>query len=358
VVSGIDENISIFAQNPDLMRNHLIVFHLLIAASLISCKSTKPLASSGKAPSVSSARAPGERYISMYKDIAISEMRRTGVPASITLAQGMVESDYGRSRLASAGNNHFGIKCHNGWTGGTIYHNDDRRNDCFRKYKSASESFRDHSDFLKSGSRYSFLFRMKSDDYKSWAYGLKKAGYATNPDYANMIIRKIEEHQLWKYDREFLAIGNRKAYVPETLPDLEMTSSGETTMVSSSGTIAARAPRMMENNRIQYIIVKDGDTREKLEKDYKLLKWELSKYNELESDFIPVPGQILYLQPKREKAEPGKEIHVAAKGDTMYLISQKYGIKMKSLCELNRMEPGIEPEPGKKIWLRNIRPVN
>ncbi len=123
-------------------------------------------------------------------------MKRTGIPASITLAQGMIESDYGRSTLAREGNNHFGIKCHNDWTGPTIRHHDDRRNECFRKYKHVEDSYYDHSDFLKTGSRYSFLFDLPSTDYKGWAKGLKKAGYATDPDYANMLIRKIEEEQI------------------------------------------------------------------------------------------------------------------------------------------------------------------
>ena len=137
-----------------------------------------------------------------YKDIAISEMKRTGVPASITLAQGIIESNIGRSELARRGNNHFGIKCHN-WQGAVIYHDDDRKNDCFRKYNNPEHSFRDHSDFLKNGTRYAFLFDLPHTDYKGWARGLKKAGYATNPDYANMLISKIEEENLMIYDKGF-----------------------------------------------------------------------------------------------------------------------------------------------------------
>ena len=133
-------------------------------------------------------------------------MNRTGIPASITLAQGIIESDCGHSSLAREANNHFGIKCHDDWTGPTIRHNDNSRNECFRKYGKAEESFYDHSDFLKSGSRYSFLFNYNSTDYKAWAHGLKKAGYATNPDYANMLIRTIEENKLWYFDRGIQAV--------------------------------------------------------------------------------------------------------------------------------------------------------
>jgi LysM repeat protein len=191
---------------------------------------------------------------------------------------------------------------------------------------------------------------------------LKKAGYATNPDYANMLIRKIEENNLWYFDRGY----NSTSLPPQTtIPGKETVTvqnmdnnEKPVTLLNENTAVAARVPRVMENNRIQYIIVKDGDTREKLEKEFQLLKWELPKYNELDSDFPLVPGQILYLQPKREKAEPGKEYHNTVEGETMYMISQRYGVKLKSLYERNRMTEGTEPEAGKKIWLRSIKPVN
>jgi len=298
-------------------------------------------------------------YVNSYKDLAIAEMNRTGIPASITLAQGIIESDCGNSTLARGANNHFGIKCHDGWTGPTVNHNDNRRNECFRKYGKPEESFYDHSDFLKTVARYSFLFDINSTDYKAWAHGLKKAGYATNPDYANMLIRTIEENNLWYFDRGNSApnptdMTAQKVNVPVT----RLTGdSAKKAIVISNAPVSARVPRIMENNRVQYVIVKDGDTREKLENEFQLLKWELPKYNELKNDFQLVPGQILYLQPKREKAEPGKEYYTAVEGDTMYLISQRYGIKLKRLYEMNRMTDGIEPESGKKIWLRNVKPV-
>jgi len=338
------------------MRNRLFIFiDLVLVSCLFSCKAYKPLVST----KVSDQTV--QDYVNSYKDLAISEMKRTGIPASITLAQGIIESDCGHSSLAREANNHFGIKCHDDWTGPTIRHNDNSRNECFRKYRRAEESFYDHSDFLKSVSRYSFLFSYNSTDYKAWAHGLKKAGYATNPDYANMLIRTVEENNLWYFDRGYVA-----AILPPQSSDSikgpltnHSADSIKKTVKSQSANMAvlARAPRVMENNRIQYIIVKDGDTREKLENEFQLLKWELSKYNELKNDFKLVPGQILYLQPKRDKSEPGKEFYTAEDGDTMYLISQKYGIKLKRLYEMNRMEEGTEPEAGKKIWLRSIKPV-
>jgi LysM repeat protein len=289
-------------------------------------------------------------------------MKRTGVPASITLAQGMIESNYGRSTLAREGNNHFGIKCHNDWTGPTIRHHDDRRNECFRKYKRPEDSYYDHSDFLKTGSRYSFLFNLPATDYKGWARGLKKAGYATDPDYANMLIRKIEENNLYNFDRVLMTqekpvaeVVPPKADSTKTIVEQRIT---EPPIVFGPVSVSSRVPRIMENNRIQYIIVRDGETIESLEKDFELLKWELTRYNDLNNNFTPVPGQMLYLQPKRDKAEPGKEIHNTKEGETLYKISQIYGVKLKKLYEYNMMAEGEEPAAGQKIWLRTIKPVN
>jgi LysM repeat protein len=339
-----------------IMRYKLFFITLLVLVTVInSCSTSKPIVSTSHSGQTE------EAYINTYKDLAISEMKRTGIPASITLAQGMIESDYGRSQLARDGNNHFGIKCHSDWTGPTLRHHDDKRNECFRKYRKAEESFYDHSDFLKSGSRYSFLFDIDHTDYKAWARGLKKAGYATNPDYANMLIRTIEENNLWYFDqgkmpqnkdvKTVVAINEEKILNKKT-------EERPIEQVNDNYAVPARVSRIMENNRVHYIIVKDGDTKEKLEKEFNLLRWELAKYNELDSDFQPIAGQILYLQPKREKAEPGKETHIPTEGETIYQISQKYGIKLKSIYELNRMNEGEEPEAGKKIWLRNIKPVN
>jgi len=141
-------------------------------------------------------------YINKFKQIAIKEMNRTGIPASITLAQGILESGWGKSRLATLGNNHFGIKCHKGWKGGTMKHDDDAKDECFRTYKNAEESYKDHSEFLTGRGRYAFLFDFAKEDYKNWAKGLKKAGYATNPKYADLLIAKIEQYNLNIYDKK------------------------------------------------------------------------------------------------------------------------------------------------------------
>jgi len=182
-----------------MLRSLIFAFFFIIICLLISCRTVRPVVSSYRP------EPDAQDYIDKYKDLAIREMNRTGVPASITLAQGMIESDFGNSSLAREGNNHFGIKCHNDWQGPSIRHHDDRRNECFRKYSSPEDSFNDHSDFLRSTSRYSFLFNLPPTDYKAWAKGLKKAGYATDPQYANMLIRKIEENSLYNFDQGYTA---------------------------------------------------------------------------------------------------------------------------------------------------------
>lgn len=339
-----------------MLRRSYLFLLIIIIINITSCRvSRKPVTAYSPDPD-----APA--YINRYSDLAISEMKRTGIPASITLAQGMIESDFGRSTLAREGNNHFGIKCHEDWTGPTIRHDDERRNECFRKYTRPEESFYDHSDFIKQGSRYRQLFDIPSTDYKGWAHGLKKAGYATNPDYANMLIRKIEENNLYYFDRGYTSKTEPAMTLP---PEKRENSTSEknnyvTQRPIDSGNIAIseHLPRVMENNRIQYIIVNEGETLEMIENEFQLLKWELPKYNELKNDFTPVPGQRLYLQPKRDKAEPGKDTHVVSIGDTMYSISQIYGVKLKKLYEYNRMNSGDEPAVGDKIWLRMMKPVN
>lgn len=339
-----------------MLRQSSLLLLLIIISLLTSCRAGRD------ASSVNTSGLDAQSYINRYSSLAISEMKRTGVPASITLAQGMIESDFGRSTLAREGNNHFGIKCHDGWTGPAIRHDDDRRNDCFRKYSRPEDSFYDHSDFLTSGSRYKELFNLSQTDYKGWAYGLKRAGYATNPDYAGMLIRKIEENSLYYFDRE-----NHLPPQAEVVPQFEKPVDTVAAQVKQryaqpvsqeSAIVPAHVSRVMENNRIQYIIVKDGETLSMIENEFQLLKWELAKYNELNASFTPVAGQMLYLQPKRDKAEPGTETYIVRDGDTMYLISQIYGIKVKKLYEYNMMNEGFEPAPGDKIWLRGMKPVN
>ncbi len=350
------------------MRGRLFFYtFLVIISSLVSCRVNRP------AVSPPSGNQTGVRdYIDRYKDLAVREMKRSGVPASITLAQGMIESDHGRSTLAREANNHFGIKCHDDWRGPSIRHHDDRRNECFRKYPRPEDSFIDHSDFLRNRSRYSSLFALPVTDYKGWARGLKKAGYATNPHYADMLIRKIEENNLQAFDVYYAESPSKPAtkQVPseeikkevKVQPSIKISSpaQGEETatkpVINDNFTVRLNAPRVMENNRLQYIVVAEGETLDIIERDYKVFKWELQRFNDLGDDFSPAPGQILYLQPKRDKAERGKERHNSVAGDTMHSISQKYGVKLKKLYEYNRMAEGEETVRGQAVWLRQVKP--
>lgn len=346
-----------------MIQRAIIICLIAFSAILISCRVRRPAIS----PAAVNITANAEEYIRAYKDLAISEMRRTGVPASITLAQGMVESDYGRSTLARTANNHFGIKCHDDWSGPSVRHHDERRNECFRKYRRVEDSFYDHSDFLRTRSRYHFLFDIDPADYRAWAHGLKKAGYATNPHYASMLIRKIEENNLHIFDNIYTTsvpdsgrnetFKKEDTYLTETAADTGISSQPDNEAISF-GAVMARVSRIMENNRVQYIIVKDGESKEDIAEEFKLLKRELALFNDLDDSFTPVPGQILYIQPKKDKAEEGKEFHYFEEGETIHIISQKYGIKLKSLLEMNGLNNGTEPVPGQKIWLRGKMPVN
>jgi len=275
-----------------------------------------------------------EEYILTYKDIAIAEMNRSGIPASITLAQGMLESDNGNSRLARQANNHFGIKCHD-WKGKKIYHTDDERNECFRKYKNANESFIDHSDFLMNGPRYVSLFYLDQSDYIGWAKGLKEAGYATSPTYAEVLIRIIKENELHQYDEPM----KRR---PVELAQID------------ADHFAVEVPhrKILTRNRIDYIIVQDGDSYHELSEELDMMPFELARYNEIERNSELIPGQLLYIQPKRNKASVEFRFYTVEEGQTMYQISQMYGIKLHKLYNKNLMKAGTEPEPGDVLWLR------
>jgi len=277
---------------------------------------------------VSFSQMTKEQYIQKYKNLAIEEMKRTGIPASIKLAQGILESANGNSRLAKEANNHFGLKCHKNWGGSTFYQDDDEKNECFRKYRTVEESYKDHSNYLKNNPRYAFLFELDKTDYKAWAYGLKRAGYATNPKYAELIIKTIEENKLYIYD-------NEKTYVNE---------------IKSSQKINKR--EIYENNRVKYIIADEDDSYETITNELGLLKWQLKKYNEkLNENSIIKAGEIIYIQPKRKYPEPGKQYHIVKKGETLYSISQMYAMRLSRLCEINNIDADSVLNEGTIIYL-------
>ena len=288
-----------------------------------------------------------DEYINTYKDLAISEMQRSGIPASITLAQGILESGNGNSRLAVVGNNHFAIKCH-GWEGKEIFEDDDKKGECFRHYKNASESYIDHTDFLMSRSRYAFLFDYQSTDYKSWANGLRKAGYATDPKYPQKLIDIIERYDLHQYDTGVKVVKTTK---PQNA-DTKKTSAKKATSGDDFASFNIDKYPVRENNRTNYITAKDGDTYASLSKELDMMPWQLPKYNEAKTSDTLNEGQIVYLQPKRRKAERGKEKHTVHEKETMYLISQQYAVKLSKLYKINRLEEGTQPKTGDVLNLR------
>lgn len=263
-----------------------------------------------------------QEYIEKYKDLAVIEMHRSGVPASITLAQGILESNSGNSRLARYANNHFGIKCKGDWTGDVIYADDDEPNECFRAYNSVLESYKDHSEFLRNNWRYHPLFELDRTDYIGWSRGLKKAGYATNPKYHTILINLIERYELQMYD-----------LMP--LPNVADPSYSETI------------------NDVPIVVVQNGQTVESIAQASDLRARHIRKWNDLEEDEQLTEGDIVYLKPKRRKAQ--EATHVVAEGEDMRDISQQYGIKLKQLYKKNRMETGTQPAVGETIYMRSKR---
>lgn len=289
-----------------------------------------------------------EEYILKYYKLAISEMQRSGIPASIILAQGCWESQNGNSVLATDGNNHFGIKCKSEWKGKRIFHDDDAKHECFRKYVHAEASYIDHTDFLMNSSRYSSLFQLDQKDYSGWAYGLKKAGYATDPIYAERLIKIIEDFKLFIYDEY---VDNRQIVALKHEPVKPKVSRDALGKSNESHKIENR-------NGLRTIVVVEGDTYESITKDLKLKDWELYTYNDLEKGSQPRVNEILYLEAKYKKASRSHSQHVAEKGDTMHYIAQRYALKIKPLLRRNRMKNGDEPIEGQIVYLRNKKPRN
>jgi len=299
---------------------------------------------------VASDETPQERYISKYSAIAVSEMQRTGVPASITLAQGMLESRYGLSSMATDGNNHFGIKCHNDWKGKRMYYDDDAPGECFRVYRSAAESFRDHSDFLRYWDRYKFLFELQPTDYKGWAKGLKKAGYATDPAYANKLIKIIEDYRLYRFDT---GSAGEVIAVPETPIAIEK----QTVRKVASGehyTYSLSRP-MYKRNGVRFVYSQPGETWESIALSYNLFFKEILRFNDLE-EAGPLPqGTVVYLQKKKRQAAPGMEMYVFSAGEDLRSVCQRFAVRQKNIVKLNGLPEGYQPQEGDRIILRKVK---
>ena len=278
-------------------------------------------------------------YVGQWSATAIQEMLENGIPASITLAQGILESGSGNSTLAQEGNNHFGIKCH-GWEGKKMYVDDDRKGECFRVYRHAQDSYHDHSEFLKKYDRYSFLFTYDLDDYESWAKGLKKAGYATNPQYPQRLIKIIEELDLAQYDK----VGSPEIIKSPTL------------IASSSSTRKFNNTHAVNNHKmnVSYVVAEKGDTYYQIAKEFGLTLNQLNRFNDIKKnkDFLE-PGDIIYIEHKRGWNPFKKDQIVVSEKITLIDFAQLHAVKAQTIMRLNGLQDEETVlEEGQKITLR------
>lgn len=371
--------------------NHRDILSILVAALSVliqTAMSAKPL-------------SPQEAYIEKYAQIAVDEMFRSGVPASITLAQGMLESSNGQSYLAVNGNNHFGIKCHD-WTGGRVFSDDDRKGECFRKYRSVEDSFRDHSDFLRYRDRYKFLFDLKTTDYKGWAYGLKRAGYATDPAYPRKLINLIETYDLDRFDetdaakvRKDKRISRKEARrlrrAAGTVPAAGSASSVQAGAVSDDpgsgytsasenvsiapGSRIPESPTVLEEpqpldgrqraefrfslsrqlysqNGVAFVYSVEGETYSTIASLYSLFPKEILSFNDAVADSALLPGTVVYLQPKKKYAAAHMDKYIAEGDESLRDICQRFAVKMSSIMKLNGFSAGHQLREGDTVLLR------
>jgi hypothetical protein len=343
----------------------------------------------GEAPQAQ-VSAAGIIYVNTYKALAMSEMQRSGIPASIILAQGLHETQAGTSDLVKQSNNHFGIKCKDEWKGATVYHDDDSRGECFRSYPSAEDSYRDHSDFLRNSSRYAFLFSLDPSDFEGWAKGLRKAGYATNIRYSQILIKLVQDYNLQQYS--LIALGRLKPMeeVVLTLPDgttgalalqgvqangdkgkdpsfLPVSVSigganGAKTGGQDSGSQAvtgsAQQPSYPEGeftiNKARVIFAKAGVSLLSVAGQYEMPLSRLLEFNDMKEEDVLVKDQLLFLQRKRRVG--AHEVHIVQDGENVYDICQAEGIRMQDLLDMNQLSADARPAAGEKIYLQASAP--
>ncbi|MCQ2125885.1 MAG: glucosaminidase domain-containing protein [Bacteroidaceae bacterium] len=273
-------------------------------------------------------------YIDRYSATAVEQMERYGIPASITLAQGLLESDAGRSSLAVGCNNHFGIKCHSDWKGGRTYKDDDSRNECFRCYDSAQESFEDHSLFLKNGSRYADLFSLSRTDYKGWAKGLKAAGYATNPKYADQLVSLVERYGLDRFDKPATAIAERR--VSREAEDI----------------IEDAVFEVLEINGCRCIRLQDGVTFKAIAEASGISRLKLRRYNDMTLNMKAPDGSLIYIDRKKTRAEKEFRTYEIGPDDSLWNVSQRYGVRMSALMHRNGLKRDSGVYVGQVLKLR------
>jgi len=292
-----------------------------------------------------------QEYIDKYASFAVREMIDYHIPASITMAQACLESSDGNSELTRQSNNHFGIKCKSNWTGPTVRHNDDEASECFRKYRTPEESFRDHSEFLTTSTRYSFLFAYDIRDFKKWAYGLKQAGYATDPAYPGKLIKIIEDFRLYELDQldwKYVNQTERKrdhftlfGFLKKKSPDQNV------------GVASGYLPRTIEKrNGCKAFIAVEGDDYARIADEFGKKDWQIYQYNDAQSGEVPEAGEPVFLKSKKSKAPRGNDWHVVQKGETLRSVAQWYGVKLSSLRKINRLDEGAEVRAGEVLSLR------
>jgi LysM repeat protein len=298
-------------------------------------------------------------YINTYKLLAMAEMQRSGVPASIILAQGIHETSAGTSDLVIASNNHFGIKCKSTWTGNVVHHDDDARGECFRSYAAAADSYRDHSDYLSQTPRYAFLFKLSPEDYEGWAYGLKKAGYATNIRYPQILIKLIEDYDLEKYS--LIAMGKLPPE-PVTEPVLAANKPSETlegfTDSTHSVILVGYPEGIFSINGAKVVYEKAGVSLLSVSNQYDIPLSRLLDFNDMNQEDVLAVDQLIFLQRKRKIGQ--SSFHTVQPGETIYSICQAEGIRYENVLEYNHLKPGEEAAIGEKIYLQAItasRPV-
>jgi hypothetical protein len=332
------------------MQNRLVVtLFVLLTASLLRAQDPATI----------------QQYINTYKDIAISEMIRTGVPAAIKLAQGIHETQAGTSDLVRQSNNHFGIKCKTNWTGESVTHDDDARGECFRKYSSAIDSYKDHSDFLKNSPRYAQLFKLDPTDYKDWAWGLKRAGYATNPKYAQIIIKLIEDYHLNDYT--LIALGRMNEISQPILATNDPTANpveetvagaGETGMEQDGDEDQPKQPAYPSGeftiNETKVVYVKKGTPFLAVANEYNISLSRIFEFNDMPVQEAAEKDQLVYLQRKRKTGD--HDVHVVQPGESLHDIAQTEALRLQSLLQYNKLQAGQQPAIGETLYLKSASP--
>lgn len=289
------------------------------------------------------------QYIEKYKDLAIREMKRMGIPAAITLAQGILESESGNSILVKKSNNHFGIKCKSTWTASGVSHDDDAIGECFRVYKTDEDSYRDHSNFLRNNQRYGNLFRLDVTDYKGWAYGLKKAGYATNPQYPNILIKNIEQYNLQQYtlvaadDAPKFDATQFEDDVKDEAVKEEITDEGSVSTLDVSNTV-------VKVNGTKCILANKGTSLLVIATKNNIPLSKLLEFNELSEDGMLAKEQYIFLQKKEKVGD--RDFYVTQKNETAFDAAQKNGIQLQYLLDYNKLTESKVLPTGTKLWLK------